>query len=521
MTRIRSLDQIDSRMLVRYRNDPAAFIEECLISPYDGEPYKLNASERAFIALAFQRDDDGRLKYPLLVYSAIKKSRKTEFSALFTIALLLLLGDRYAEGFFVANDEAQAINRGFTACCRICEASPLLVSETEIYQDKILFPATQSQISAIPSNYAGQAGGHPTVSVFSELWGFSTPRFSRLWDELVPVPTRKISCRLVETHAGFEGEGQLLHSIYQRGLQLPEVGTDLRAGDGMLFFWSHSPICPWQTAKWFQQMRRELPVNQYLRMIENRFVTSEASFIGGDMAKWDRCVDHSLGHVPPDVTLPVWVGVDASFKFDQTAIVAVTFNSSRQQVRLVTHRVYQPTPDRTLDFEATIEATLKDLARRFNVRKILFDPWQMQSTAQRLLKAGLPIEEFPQSSPNLTAASQNLFDLIQSQSIVLYPDQQLRLAVSRAIAVETPRGWRISKQSAAFKIDVVVALAMACHAAVQGQDASSYTLAPFDPGFIDLDADPAAAPPPTAAQRASENAASYIRAFCAANGLLV
>src|SRR6516165_1391130 len=104
MTRIRSLDQIDSRMLVRYRNDPAAFIEECLISPYDGEPYKLNASERAFIALAFQRDDDGRLKYPLLVYSAIKKSRKTEFSALFTIALLLLLGDRYAEGFFVAND---------------------------------------------------------------------------------------------------------------------------------------------------------------------------------------------------------------------------------------------------------------------------------------------------------------------------------------------------------------------------------------------------------------------------------
>jgi hypothetical protein len=517
MTLIRSFDQIDSRMLECYRNNPATFIEECLISPYDGEPYKLNASERAFIALAFQRDDDGRLKYPLLVYSAIKKSRKTEFSALFTIALLLLLGDRYAEGFFVANDEAQAINRGFTACCRICEASPLLVNETEIYQDKILFPATQSQISAIPSNYAGQAGGHPTISVFSELWGFSTPRFSRLWDELVPVPTRKISCRLVETHAGFEGEGQLLHSIYQRGLQLPEVGNDLRAGDGMAFFWSHSPICSWQTAKWFQQMRRELPVNQYLRMIENRFVTTETSFI--EMAAFDRCVDHSIGHLPPDVSLPVYVGVDASFKFDQTAIVVVSHSSARQQVRLVTHRVYQPTPDRTLDFEATIEATLKDLARRFNVRKILFDPWQMQSTAQRLLKAGLPIEEFPQSSPNLTAASQNLFDLIQSQSIVLYSDQQLRLAVSRAIAVETPRGWRISKQSAAFKIDVVIALAMAAYAAVQGQNDSAYTLAPFAPDYVDPDSDPAR--PPTAAEQASQNAASYIRAFCAANGLLV
>jgi hypothetical protein len=34
--------------------------------------------------------------------------------------------------------------------------------------------------------------------------------------------------------------------------------------------------------------------------------------------------------------------------------------------------------------------------------------------AQRLVRLGLKIEEFPQSSPNLTAASQNLFELIQS-----------------------------------------------------------------------------------------------------------
>src|SRR5262249_24782942 len=163
------------------------------------------------------------------------------------------------------------------------------------------------------------------------------------------------------------------------------------------------------------------------------------------LVQWDRCVDHTIGHLPPNVALPVWVGVDASYKHDSTAICAVTFNSARQQVRLVDHRIFQPTPDRTLDFELTVERTLKDLMRRFNVRKILFDPWQMQSTAQRLLKAGLPIEEFAQSSPNLTAASQNLFDLIQSQAILLYPDSAMRLAISRAVAIETPRGWRIGK----------------------------------------------------------------------------
>jgi hypothetical protein len=45
----------------------------------------------------------------------------------------------------------------------------------------------------------------------------------------------------------------------------------------------------------------------------------------------------------------------------------------------------------------------------------------------------------------------------------------MRLAISRAVAIETPRGWRIAKEKQAHKIDVVVALAMACHAATLGQ----------------------------------------------------
>jgi hypothetical protein len=75
---------------------------------------------------------------------------------------------------------------------------------------------------------------------------------------------------------------------------------------------------------------------------------------------------------------------------------------------------------------------------------------------------------------NLTAASQNLFDLIESQSIVCYPDAGMRLAVSRAVAKESARGWRIAKERQSHKIDVVVALAMACHAAVQGGNEYGY-----------------------------------------------
>jgi hypothetical protein len=137
-----------------------------------------------------------------------------------------------------------------------------------------------------------------------------------------------------------------------------------------------------------------------------------------------------------------------------------------KRVRLVAHRVFQPSASEPLDFEATIEATLIDLSHRFAVRRILFDPYQMQAVAQRLQKRGLPIMEFPQSSPNLTIASQNLYELVESRGLVLYPDAAMRLAASRAIAIETSRGWRIAKEKQSHKIDVVVALGMAAHAAV-------------------------------------------------------
>ncbi len=198
-------------------------------------------------------------------------------------------------------------------------------------------------------------------------------------------------------------------------------------------------------------------------MIENRFVTTESSFVSLDA--WDACVDPALRPVLSDKSLPVCVGVDASVKHDSTGIVATAMDG--QRVRLVWHRVFQPSPNDPLDFESTVERTLLDLQQRFHVVKILFDPWQMQSTAQRLTRAGVTIEEYAQSPGNLTIASQNLYELITGRNLVLYPDAAMRLAVSRAVAVETPRGWRIAKEKASHKIDVIVALAMAAHAAMQ------------------------------------------------------
>jgi phage terminase large subunit-like protein len=239
----------------------------------------------------------------------------------------------------------------------------------------------------------------------------------------------------------------------------------------MLMFWTHSPVAPWQTPEWLDQMRAQMRPNAFLRMIENRFVSSESTFV--PMEWWDACIDSAARPIVADKALPVWVGLDASLKRDQTAVVAVTWDQASKQVRLVWHRVFQPSAAYNLDFEATIERTLLDLRGRFAVRAVRYDPWQMAAVAQRLTRAGLPMREYPQSVPNLTAAGNNLYELIKSQGLVAYADDDIRLAVSRAIAIETPRGFRIAKEKTSHKIDVVVALAMASMAAVeQGQWAS-------------------------------------------------
>jgi phage terminase large subunit-like protein len=442
---------------------PLAFIRH-LNDPETGQPFVLNAAEALFLRHAFKTGSDGRLLYPELLYSCPKKSDKTTFAALLLLYCTLNFG-KFGEGYALANDFDQAQGRVFAAAKRIVEASPALAKVATVTANRIEFSEPRATIAAIASDAAGAAGSNACVATFDELWGYVSERSRRLWDEMIPPPTRKLACRLTTTYAGYEGESELLEELYKKGLRQQQIASDLYAGDGLLMLWSHTPVAPWQTVAWLEQMRSQHRSNAYLRQIENRWVTSESSFV--DLAWWDACIDPQLRPVVADPELPIWVGADASTKRDSTAVVAVTWDEAQKRVRLVTHKVFQPSPDEPLDFENTIEATIRDLRRRFQLRGVWYDPFQMQAVAQRLQRDEIRMVEFPQSVPNLTTASSNLYELIKGRNLIAYPDDSVRLAVSRAVAVETTRGWRLTKEKASHKIDVVVALAMAAHACVQ------------------------------------------------------
>jgi hypothetical protein len=381
--------------LQAWASDPIGFIRDVLINPETSLPFDLYPVQERFFDEALTAAD-GRLLYPEIVYAAPKKSGKTATAAMAMLYVVLVLGGPYAEGYCVANDYDQATGRVFQAAARIVERSPLLAGRARIFRDRIEFPESGTTITAIASDYAGAAGANPSITVFDELWAYTSESARRLWDEMVPVPTRRVSVRLTTTYAGFEGESELLEQLYKHGIAGEQIVPSLYRNGGQLMLWAHEPVAPWQTPAWLEQMRAQLRPNAYLRLIENRFVGGESAFIPVEW--WDRATNSTP--VVADRALPVVLGVDAGLKRDSAAVAACTFDERTARVRLVGHRIFTPKEGQPLDIEETLEATVQDFAKRFAVSAVFFDPWQFQRSAQTLTKQGLPMIEY-QTRPTL------------------------------------------------------------------------------------------------------------------------
>ena len=53
---------------------------------------------------------------------------------------------------------------------RICRSLASVIVRGLITANKIAFPALGATITALASDYAGAAGGNPTITCFDELW---------------------------------------------------------------------------------------------------------------------------------------------------------------------------------------------------------------------------------------------------------------------------------------------------------------------------------------------------------------
>ena len=466
------------RNLERYKTDFVAFCDDFIHKNELGQPFKLMDHQREMFKLAFNFDENGRLPYQTIVDSCPKKSGKTAKNA----AVMVWWGytqEAPNEILIVANDLEQSIGRVYKSAVGIIRNNPDLERSAEIQARQTIL-SNGTVITPLASDWAGSAGSNHGAVSSDEIWAIIHEGSIRQWEELTAVPTRRNSIRYVSTYSGWEGESRLLWDLYLLGVGKeehpdgqgerihPELPIYANKEASLLVYWDHEPRMPWQTPEYYAAQKRSLRPGTYLRLHENRWAPSESVFITPEL--WDGCVDKERSPMLPQdretnrKRTPLFLGIDAGIKSDHSAVVGVYWEG--EKLALAFHRIWKPTKSEPLDLELTIENYLREANHGYNLKRIICDPYQLHRSITTLKSAGLPIEEFPQTQANTTRMGQVLWDLLTGKNLLLYPSAGLRAQAMNCVAVETPRGHRISKEKAANKIDSIVALSMACVAAL-------------------------------------------------------
>jgi phage terminase large subunit-like protein len=447
------------------------------IIPEIGRPIRLKPWQKAALLAMFPADGSSS-PFETFLLSTVKKAGKTELDAIATCYATLTF-PAPATAYAVANDLQQAQDRVFERISRAVRAMGLVKSGAAIVsKSEIVFTETGSRIVAVPADFAGAAGAIFDITSWTELWAFRFEGHVRLWEELTPIPNRR-SLRIVDSYAGFSGSSPILEPMWARALAGERLDAELPIyANGRLWAFVDSGEGaqrrawlgdPKGMAAYYAEQAATLRTGTYNRLHLNAWQSGEEAFITAE--EWDACVRDDLTPILDDPTLAVSAGLDAATKGDCAAVVAVAKIDGR--VRLVAHRIWTPSKADPLDLEATVEAYVLDLKRRFRLVAVRYDPYQLARSASTLTRAGVPMQEFPQTPANLTAAGQNLFELIRGRNVELYPDADLRQHALNAVAVDTGRGWRLAKEKASRKIDALAALSFAALDAIEQRPSSA------------------------------------------------
>jgi len=457
----------------------------CSSEVVDSGHYELFPIAERILRHCLTPKEDGTLPYRRIILAEPKKSGKTLLAAAIGTWYIREVGPSGSEVYVCANDIEQAEARVFAAMRwhfdhENEDLPPVDRSRTQKF--RIDLP-NGSFVKVLAKHYRSAAGAQPGCTLFDELWAYTSEDAMRMWAEMTIPPTVKNPIQVIVTYAGYENETpNLLLDLYNKVVKNGTVVEELKditdskgpvcyESGGTFCYWDHEPRMPWQTPEYYEQEMQGLRPSDFLRMHRVEWVTTEEQFM--PIEWYDKCTTLTaplmLQPQNPARTLPMVIGVDIGVKHDCTAGLGMYYDMMRPQVGLGFHRIWTPPPGMIgLDLEETIEAWIIQMAKAFKVAAIVYDPSQFHRSMVTLHKRGLPLVEFTQSSTNMIAATQNMYDLFRQGIMAVYPDDQLRQHVHFAKAKVDERGFRLVKdKESTYPIDAAVAMAMASYYVVK------------------------------------------------------
>lgn len=432
---------------------------------YDtGKLMSLYDCQRRPLELALSRDADGRFRYNTILWSWPKKSAKS--SVIAAVADYTANSRPNGSVKLVANDLKQADSRVGYYIREAIRLGQKHAKREGIKMNpsgyKITYP-NGARIEMVPIDPTGEAGGNDDMIVYSELWGWKSKAHQRMWSEMTLSPNKWGSAqRWIDTYAGITGESPILEQLYETGVVNGQrVWDDLEVyvndAARMLTVWVTKPMFPWQTKEYYDQERGQLDPSEFDRMHGNKWAKSTLAFV--PIQWWTNCQVSEMDDLG---RRGVVIGVDAAVDNDCFAVVAVSIGKNgKPQVRYC--NVWTPTEEGPIQFDE-VEKELLRLFKVFNVEEVAYDPYQTESTAQRLGDNVL-WKAFNQGAPRLVA-DKRLFDMIRDQQIEHMGDAVLKEHMTNADRKPEEDKLRIVKRVQTGKIDAVVALSMAVERAM-------------------------------------------------------
>lgn len=374
-----------------------------------------------------------------------------------------------AEVYNIAGSRDQAkvlfqIGLGFV------ERSPFLRALARPYKDAIEVPETESVWRVLAADAKLAHGPNPSATIIDEIWVHRGPELYEAFASAGAARRQPLLASI--TTAGWD-QDSIAFKLYQRGLR----GRDPR----FYFRWYQSPDgaaiddtkawrganpSRWVTIKYLRsELKRARALgleNQFRRFHMNQWTSAREQAIPMDL--WRR--GDKRPRIPEGVS--VVVAVDTAPKNDSTGIAVV--HRDEKGIHHARVAKMRADPDTGYLDYALLENTLRDIARRYQVERILVDQYNMIRSMLVLREEGLPIEEFPQSDVRMVPASMNLYELLTSDRIRHGGTAELRKEVQAAAKQVTERGWRLTKRKSTGEIDGLIAMIMATYEAERGQE---------------------------------------------------
>ncbi|HMA78460.1 MAG TPA: terminase TerL endonuclease subunit, partial [Candidatus Paceibacterota bacterium] len=221
----------------------------------------------------------------------------------------------------------------------------------------------------------------------------------------------------------------------------------------------------------FESAVRRTPEAEFRTKRTNFWASSNTTWLPA--GAWDTCASDSTISADDEIIL----GFDGSFSGDASVIVAATIPKDDEPVRVALVKAWEK--DLTIHDDnwrvdiGEVEQAILDFCQAHpKVREVACDPFRWQRSMEVLADKGVPIVEWPSTSPKrMVPACAKFYDAVVEKRLEHDGDGLLARHIGNAVTKIDNLGVRIVKdqRNSPRKIDAAVAAVIAVDRALTGR----------------------------------------------------